>query len=161
MEQVPREQRSNIQREATLRAEHNNGASSSWFYRCLLSSRVRQIVVLIGVLSTLLPWYLSNTFSGEFQYLSLFSGLSAASLGLEFAALLFYVGLLMLSYRSNVWSVSGGFSMTLGAIIGSYSVQGFPGLGAGMILGLLVILYAFLPAIRFLFTMEGLPPIDR
>jgi hypothetical protein len=40
-----------------MRAEHDNDASMSRFYRSLGSTKVRQITVQIGVLSTLLPWY--------------------------------------------------------------------------------------------------------
>ena len=56
---------------------------------------------------------------------------------------------------------SRGFLHGHRAIIGSYSVQGFPGVGAGMLLGLLVILYAFLPAISSLKTLEDPAPIDQ
>jgi hypothetical protein len=161
MERELREYKDNIQKEATRRVELKLESSWSWFFRNLASQRVRWIVLLIGALSTMLPWYLSNSISGDFLYLSLYSGLFAANLGMEFAALLFYVGLLMTSYRSNGWSVAGGIFMVIGAMIGSYSVQGFPGVGVGMLLGLLVILYAFLPAISFLITMEDLPPIDQ
>jgi hypothetical protein len=112
------------------------------------------MVALIGALATLLPWYISDLYSFNGQYLNLFSGLfEVNNLGLEFAALIFYPGLLMVSYKGKGWSLSGGLIMGLAAMMSSLSIQGLPVWGAGLYVELIVILYAFLPILDLFMTL--------
>jgi hypothetical protein len=162
MEQVPKEYRNGVQREATRRVELNNESLWSVTYWFITSKKVRRMAVLIGAISTLLPWYLSENYSFSGLYLNLFSGLYAANnLGLEFAAMLFFIGLLMLSYRGQFWSMAGGAVMLISLVMSMLSVQGFPTWGAGVYVGLFVIIYAFLPVFNFMVGLSEPYPLDQ
>jgi hypothetical protein len=155
MEQAPREydgdDHSETGHETYLTRE------SAWpvLYALLSSKNVRGMFVLTGVLATLLPWFISGPFSSDNRSLSLFSGLLAAdNLGLEIGALLFCLGLLMIYFDGDEWSVAGGLVMIPSAIIFALSAQGLPGWGAGVFVGLLVTAYAFLPLLDLFLTLE-------
>ena len=114
------------------------------------------MVVLIGALSTLLPWYFNQPYFGEYQYLNLFSGLlSFSNIGYQLGALLFYVGLLSCTFEGEERSLLGGMIMAVAIIVGSLSVQNLPGIGLGMIIGILVMIYAFLPLIYAIMEVTG------
>jgi hypothetical protein len=148
MEQVPKEYQRNIQLEEVRLDEFNNDSIWLKFYELVTDKRIRMMVALIGALSTLLPWYFMEIFSGAYQYQNLFSGLlTFSNIGYQLGALLFYIGLLSFTFEGEEWSLLGGLIMAVAIIMSSLSVQDLPGVGIGMIIGILVIIYAFLPII--------------
>ena len=153
MEQMPSEYQRNVHPEMVREDEIDDDSFGLTILDYITDKRARLLVVLIGALSTLLPWYFNQPYSGEYQYLNLFSGLlSFSSIGYEIAALLFYVGLLSCIFEGEEWSLLGGLIMAAAIIMGSLSVQNMPGVGLGMIIGILVTIYAFLPVIYYLFV---------
>ena len=142
-----------------------NGSEGSWWsgIHWFMSRRnVRHIVVLLGALCMLMPWYLSDAFAFNGHYVFIFSGLLAAdNLGFEFAALMFYSGLLMATYKGKAWSLAGGLFMGTAAIVSSLSVPGYPVSGAGLIVGSLVILYSLHPVLDFLIALAEPDPIGQ
>jgi hypothetical protein len=153
MEQMPNEYQRIIQPDQ-VRNEIDDDLDRFTFYGLLIDKRTRLMVVLIGALSTLLPWYFLPYYDG--LYLNLFSGLlSYGNVGYQLAAMLFYVGLLSCTFEGEEWSLLGGLIMAGAIIMGSLSVQNLPGIGLGMIIGILVTIYAFLPVIYALFEVMG------
>ena len=161
MDELAREYRGEVPLE-TVNEPSAEGSRWSEIYWIISSKKVRQIVALMGVLSTLMPWYLSGTFTFNGQYVSMFSGLlTADNLGFEFAALVFYIGLLMAAYGGKAWSLAGGLFMGAAAIMSTLSVPGYPVWGAGLILGSFVILYSLHPVLDILITLAEPDPIEQ
>ena len=153
MEQMPNEYQRIIQPEQAQN-EIDDNIDEFTFYGLLIDKRTRLMVVLIGALSTLLPWYFLPYSDGV--YLNLFSGLlSYDNVGYQLAAMLFYVGLLSCTFEGEEWSLLGGLIMAVAIVVGSLSVQYMSGVGLGMIIGILVTIYAFLPFINAMFEMMG------
>ena len=61
--------------------------------------------------------------------------------------MLFYLGFLSCTFEGEEWSLLGGLIMAVAIIMSSLSVQNLPGIGIGMIIGILVTIYTFLPII--------------
>ena len=156
MEQMPDEYQKIIHPEAVREDEDYDDSVWLTFLGYLVDKRARLMVVLVGALSTLLPWYFNQPYFGEYQYLNLFSGLlSFSNIGYQLAAMLFYVGLLSCTFEGEKWSLLGGLIMAVAIIMGSLSVQNLPGIGLGMFIGILVTIYAFLPLFFAMTEMMG------
>lgn len=160
MEQVPKDYRSRSGQETNIPSDKSDPLPWSVIYGFVTGKNVTRIVVIIGLLATLFPWYLSDTFQFGGPSQNLFLGLMAAeNLGLEFGALLFYVGLLMVYFHTKVWSFVGGLVMGFAIVVSAGSIQGYRAWGAGAYLGLLVVLFAFLPVLDFFISMGNKDPI--
>ena len=127
----------------------NESKDESILIMILTSRHLRLLVVLVGALSTLMPWFLTqDTFglqSGD-QYMSLFSGLLVTgNIGFSLGSMLFYVGLMSCTFVGEEWSFLGGLFMTVAILMSWLSVPYLPGVGMGMVIGILVTIYSWLP----------------
>ena len=78
--------------------------------------------------------------------MSLFSGLLVTgNIGFSLGSMLFYVGLMSCTFVGEEWSFLGGLFMTVAILMSWLSVPYLPGVGMGMVIGILVTIYSWLP----------------
>jgi len=101
------------------------------------SREMRLLIVALGFIGTLMPWLYQESFIGIVA-VSLLNALGEGTMGLEFAALLIYLGLAACILEDVKWSFLGGNLMVVGAIVFLLSNPGL-NLGGGFFIGIAAI----------------------
>jgi hypothetical protein len=119
-------------------------------WKFLISREARIVLVVAGLASAFLPWYVSSVDPTN-SYTLLSAMTQSNNQGLEIGGILFIIGLVMLAFSSVWWNAAGEVTIFLGLIAASAGIAGMkiPGGGTwnnadGVTIAWLVLVVSFL-----------------
>ncbi|MEI6796252.1 MAG: hypothetical protein WCK39_05245 [Methanomassiliicoccales archaeon] len=89
-------------------------------WRLLISREARWVLVVAGLASAIIPWYVQP--SGTQFYTLLSAMTQSGNAGLELGGVLFFMGLAMLAFSSVWWNAAGDVTIFVGLLMGNGAI---------------------------------------
>jgi hypothetical protein len=129
-------------------AKPEEGIHPVW--RLLISREARLVIVVAGLASAILPWFISSI--DPANYYTLLSAMTqSGSQGLEVGGVLFFMGLAMVAFSSVWWNAAGDVFIFLGLIASNSAIASMklPGNGTwnngdGVMIAWIILVVSFL-----------------
>lgn len=90
-------------------------------WRLLISREARLVLVIAGLASAIIPWYVQSSPGSE--YYTLIGAMTGSGIpGLELGGVIFFMGLAMVAFSSVWWNAAGDATIFIGLLVGNGAI---------------------------------------